>query len=68
VNMAKAIIYLYLNSDIRNNYSTNGHEFCKENFSFEKNFVKYDDLIQRLLRRKDDAKEGMHVCMESLHQ
>lgn len=67
-NMAKAIIYLYLNSDIRKSYSKNGYDFCKDNFSFEKNFVKYDDLIQSLLRRNEDAKESVHVCMESLHQ
>ena len=68
VELSKAIMKIYRNSEIQEYYSANGIDYCLNNFCIEKNLTKYIDLIEKITRRNDYVKKNRYVRVESLHQ
>lgn len=68
VGLSKAILKIYQDNKLQLNYSVNGMKYCMNNFCIENNFIKYDDLIEKITRRNKYVKKDRNVCMESLHQ
>ncbi|MDV4150277.1 glycosyltransferase family 4 protein [Clostridium sp. AL.422] len=68
VGISNAILKIYKDSKLQENYSLNGNNYCLNNFCFEDNLIKYIDLIEKITRRNDYVKKGRNVRVESLHQ
>lgn len=68
VGLSESIMKLYRKNEIQEYYSTNGKNYCLNNFYMEKNLRKYIDLIEEVTRRNDYVKKDRYVCVESLHQ
>lgn len=65
-NMADKIKLLYRDKELCKEYADNGYKYCKETFLWQKNIVKIVSLIEELGGANE--KEGMYVCVESLHK
>jgi glycosyltransferase involved in cell wall biosynthesis len=68
VELSKAILKIYKNSNLQRDYSKNGVDYCIKKFCVEKNSVKFIDLIEKVTRRNEYVKEDMYVRMESLYK
>ena len=67
IQLSKAILKIYKDSKLQDEYSKNGRDYCLNNFCFEDNFIKYIDLIEEITRRNNYGKKGRNVRLESLH-
>lgn len=68
VELSKAIFKMYKNSNLQEDYSSNGVDYCIKNFCVEKNLIKFIDLIEKVTRRNEYVKKDRDVRMESLYK
>lgn len=66
--LANAILHMYADPYLRESYSRCGEEYSRKEFSLEKNFSEYVELIDEILGRDNNVEKDMHVCLESLHK
>ena len=68
IKLSEAIMKIYKNRKLQEEYSNNGRDYCLNNFCVEKNFIKYVDLIEEVTRRNNYEKKNRGFRVESLHQ